>query len=230
MSPESATIKPVKPVTVEDAMKPWREKLRERGLEPGSSAAVPERSVETPEEAAQRKAAVTSRYSPPEMYLHASLGDLDDNQHAVALQGWLHSGALHLVLAGAVGTGKTHAAYAVGNQARAVPLWVESWNVGDLMDALRPGAEAVRATDDRVRRCRVLILDDLTAKATEWEAERLTLILDARVREQLQTVVTTNITRTQIMETWGARFMDRLSHRLLACTFTGESRRGGDWT
>ncbi len=75
----------------------------------------------------------------------------------------------------------------------------------------------------------MLILDDLTAKATEWEAERLTLLLDARVRAMRQTVVTTNITADQITEAWGGRFMDRLRFRMTAVTMKGASRRGGDW-
>jgi len=162
------------------------------------------------------------------MYQEASVDDLDDLQHAAHVRGWLRSGSLHLVLAGPVGTGKTHAAYAVGNQALAAGLWVEAWAVGDLMDALRPGGSD-HGAEERARKCHVLVLDDLVGKATDWEAERMTLLLDARVRDQRQTVVTTNITSGQITETWGGRFMDRLRYRLTPLTFQGESRRGAEW-
>jgi DNA replication protein DnaC len=189
---------------------------------------------ESPEDAAERHARrlenLTARWRAgvPPMYAQASLADLDDSQHAVRIRSWLHSGSSHLVLAGAVGTGKTHAAYAVGHQALSAGLWVEAYAVGDLMDALRPGSSD-RDAERRARACRVLILDDLTAKASDWEAERLTLLLDARVRDELQTVVTTNITSAQISEAWGERFMDRLRYRLTALTLTGESRRKADW-
>lgn len=164
----------------------------------------------------------------PPMYHDADVEALDDDtQHATTVRYWLQSGGLHLVLAGPVGTGKTYAAYAVGNQAMRSGMWAEAWNVGDLMDALRPGSSD-RHAETRARDCQLLILDDLVAKATDWEAERLTLLLDARTRAMRQTVVTTNITGDQVADTWGRRFMDRLRYRMTSLTFTGESRRA-DW-
>lgn len=160
----------------------------------------------------------------PPMYRDADVGELDEAQGGTTVQYWLQSGGLHLVLAGPVGTGKTYAAYAVGHQALRSGLWVEAWNVGDLMDAMRPGSSD-RSAEQRARDCQLLILDDLVAKATDWEAERLTLLLDARTRAMRQTVVTTNITGDQVTETWGGRFMDRLRYRMTSLTFTGESRR-----
>jgi len=161
----------------------------------------------------------------PPMYQDADVDALDgDTQHAVRVAAWLRSGGLHLVLAGPVGTGKTYAAYAVGNQALRHGFWVEAFNVGDLMDAMRPGSSD-RSAEQRARDCQLLILDDLVAKATDWEAERMTLLLDARTRAMRQTIVTTNITGDQVTETWGGRFMDRLRYRMTSLTFTGESRR-----
>lgn len=189
---------------------------------------------ETPEEASQRHAARVSAYQArwdalvPPMYREAAVDALDDLQEAVRVRAWLRSGSLHLVLAGGVGTGKTYAAYAVGNQALSAGMWVEAWNVGDLMDAMRP-ASSDRDAERRARDCRLLILDDLTAKASDWEAERMTLLLDARVRAERQTIVTTNITSAHITETWGPRFMDRLRYRMTSAIFQGESRRGGEW-
>lgn len=217
-----------------DAMAPLMEKLKARGLDPANQPPLEQHRGESPEEAQERRQRRLDAYAArwrekvPVMYQEASVDDLDDLQHPVRVKGWLHSGGLHLVLAGPVGTGKTHAAYAVGNQALAAGKWVEAWTVGDLMDALRPGSQDHTA-EDRARKCHVLILDDLTGKATDWEAERLTLLLDARVRDQRQTIVTTNITSGQITETWGGRFMDRLRYRLTPLTFQGESRRGAEW-
>lgn len=218
-----------------DALAPMMERLKARGYDPDADAGDSEDlRTETREEAAERRrrrlSAFATRWQEkvPAMYRDAALADLDDHQHAVRVQSWLHSGSLHLVLAGPVGTGKTHAAYAVGNAALAAGRWVEAWSVGDLLDSLRPGSSD-RGAESRARQCHVLLLDDLTAKATDWESERLTLLLDARVRDQLQTIVTTNITSDQITDTWGARFMDRLRYRLTALTFSGESRRSAAW-
>lgn len=223
------------PTALSEALSPLMARLRAMGLEPGQR---PEGPTPVPKEdrtdARQRHQArmdhLASRWKElvPEMYQTADLESLDDLQHPVKVRYWLGSGSLHLVLAGPVGTGKTHAAYAVGNQALAAGKWVEAWTVGDLMDALRPGSSD-HGAEGRARGCQVLILDDLTGKATDWEAERMTLLLDARTREQRQTVITTNITSTQMEEVWGSRFMDRLRHRLTALTFTGESRRKAAW-
>jgi DNA replication protein DnaC len=213
-----------------------RERLEKRGVD---MRPTPPSVVETPEEARQRDAhrmeVIRERWARkvPAMYASADVTELDGNQHAVAVRSWLGSGALHLVLAGPVGTGKTHAAYAIGNQALNHGTWTEAWSVGDLMEAMRPGADPrTHAPADLAklaRTCQLLVLDDLIGKASEWEAEQMTLLLDARVREQRRTIVTTNMTSTQITETWGGRFMDRLTYRLTALTFSGESRRGGAW-
>lgn len=190
--------------------------------------------AETAEDRAARNAERVEHYQArwdrqvPPMYHDADVEALDEtDQHGGRVRYWLQSGGLHLVMAGPVGTGKTYAAYAVGNQALRSGMWVEAWNVGDLLDAMRPGS-ADRSAEQRAKDCQLLILDDLVGKATEWEAERMTLLLDARTREMRQTIVTTNITGDQVAETWGRRFMDRLRFRMTSLVFTGESRRA-DW-
>lgn len=235
MTPPSPEAPAQEPVTLGEGLGPLKAKLRARGVDLDNlPPAPPEPHGESQEEARERIQRRLDAYAArwkalvPVMYQDANVESLDQDQHAVRVRAWLRSGSLHLVLAGAVGTGKTYAAYAVGNQALAAGMWVEAWTVPDLMDALRPGSTD-HGAEDRARRCQLLILDDLTAKATDWEAERLTMLLDARVREQRQTLVTTNITSGQITEVWGTRAMDRLRYRLTALTFTGESRRTAAW-
>lgn len=231
---DMTTPEPEEPTAMADALAPWMEKLKAKGLTPEAVAAADVAKKETPQELEARRQARLDSYAArwkalvPAMYQEAVIADLDDLQHAARVQGWLASGSTHLVLAGGVGAGKTHALYAVGNQALARGLWVEAWAVGDLLDALRPGSTDPHA-EDRARRCQLLLLDDLTGKATDWEAERLTMLLDARIREERLTALTTNITSTAITEAWGGRFMDRLNYRLTALIFKGESRRGGVW-
>ncbi len=186
-----------------------------------------ETDADAAERISARSAAARERWLEmiPPMYRDADVKDLDDDQEAVRARAWLHSGSLHLILAGPVGTGKTFTAYAIGNQAVASGIETMAANVGDLMDAMRPGSGRERQADMLARRCQLLILDDLLAKATDWEAERLTLLLDERVRNQRRTIVTTNATSDQITDVWGARLMDRLRYRMLALTLRGESRR-----
>jgi DNA replication protein DnaC len=111
--------------------------------------------------------------------------------YARHLDGWL-------LLMGGYGSGKTHLAAAIANDALGrgtVPLFV---TVPDLLDHLRgtfaPGA--VQGYGDRfeqVRTAPLLILDDLgTENATPWALEKLFQLLNHRYMSRLPTVITTN--------------------------------------
>jgi DNA replication protein DnaC len=118
--------------------------------------------------------------------MQAIIDDL--RAYAVAPTGWR-------VLQGVVGSGKTHLAYAVAAEwARARrPVYVS--NVPDLLDSLRRGFDDDTYTE-RLRtlmRVDLLVLDDLgTESATPFAVEKLYQIIDARYRERLPMVVTTN--------------------------------------
>jgi DNA replication protein DnaC len=160
------------------------------------------------------------------MYADASLTDLSDEQHAPEVGGWLGSGSATLMLAGSVGAGKTHAAYAVGNAAVTAGLWTEAWTVSDLLEALRPGGEGAPG----VREADLLILDDMAAsRVSDFAQDALLSILDARLGNRRRQVVTTNLTYDAMAETWGARIMDRLAYRWTVVQFTGPSIRRAEW-
>jgi len=184
---------------------------------------------ETPDERAERLAARRAVYQArwaaqvPPMYAEAHLGDLDQAQAFT----W-PTESLNLVLAGSVGTGKTHAAYAIGNDLSAEGTWCQAVTVVDLLAALRPDGNPSLAR--AVQECQVLILDDLGAgKASEWAVEQMTALLDLRVREGRRTVVTTNVPEPDLEAAWGGRFMDRLRFRRTVHVFRGESRRKAEW-
>jgi DNA replication protein DnaC len=186
-------------------------------------------AAETPDEKADRLAARRAVYQArwaaqvPPMYAQASLIDLDQSQQ----HNWPIE-SLNLVLAGPVGTGKTHAAYARGNDLADQGLWVQAVTVVDLLAALRP--EGNPSLAKAVQECHVLILDDLGAgKASEWAVEQMTALLDLRVREGRRTVVTTNVPEADLEAAWGGRFMDRLRFRRTVHVFRGESRRKAAW-
>lgn len=117
-------------------------------------------------------------------------------EYAQSPNGWL-------VLAGRAGTGKTHLALGVAEEVLARGGIVRFWHVADLIDFWRDefsrhrseGVELQASAQVRIAEKAVLILDDLGAeRVTEFSLERLTLLLDWRHRERLQTVITTNLT------------------------------------
>lgn len=184
-----------------------------------------ETAAEKAERLAIRRDVYLARWASqvPPMYAEASLADLDEHQRVEAPQE-----ALNLVLAGPVGTGKTHAAYALGNQAARAGRWVTAVTVVDLLAAMRPEGDTglVKAAHG----CDLLILDDLGAgKATEFAVEQLTALLDHRIRDHRRTIVTTNVPEAGLEATWGGRFMDRLRYRRVVAVFGGPSRRTAEF-
>lgn len=191
--------------------------------------ATPQDLNETADEKADRLAARRAVYQArwaaqvPPMYADADLADLDESQAFT----W-PTESLNLVMAGPVGTGKTHAAYAIGHALSREGNWVQAVTVVDLLAALRPDGDQGLA--GAVQGCQVLILDDLGAgKASDWAVEQMTALLDLRVREGRRTIVTTNVPETDLEAAWGGRFMDRLRFRRTVAVFRGESRRKAAW-
>jgi len=126
-------------------------------------------------------------------------------------QGWL-------VLVGSYGSGKTHLAAAVNNylEARLKPVLFAV--VPDLLDHLRatfaPGSPVeYDELFEAVRTVPILILDDLAAEnPTAWAMEKLYQILDYRARQNLPTLITTNLP----LEQFEGRLRTRLTNRLIA--------------
>jgi len=141
-------------------------------------------------------------------------GAADAYKAAVAFakepQGWL-------VLMGGYGSGKTHLAAAVNNylEARLKPVLFTV--VPDLLDHLRatfvPGSPVeYDELFEAVRTVPVLILDDLAAEnATPWAMEKLYQILDYRTRQNMPTLITTNLPLNQ----FEGRLQTRLTNRFI---------------
>lgn len=197
-------------------------------------------ATETAEQAAERVArqaanrAARWRQRLPLRYTTASLDDLlgDDEQRTAgqAIRDWLnHPQALTLLLAGPVGTGKTHAAYATGNAYVSRGRWVEAWRLHDLLADMRPDGDP-RAYD-RACGCDLLLVDDLGAtKVSEWADETMTALLDARTTQGRRTIFTTNQRGDELAAVWNGRFIDRLNDEALVVVMRGKSRRKAlDW-
>ncbi len=118
-----------------------------------------------------------------------------------------------LVLAGTVGTGKTHLAVAVINYRAANPSMPAGkyCKVPAFLNEMRDSYGAQdgihRALVDKLQRAPLLVLDDLGAgKQTEWVDEQIYLLLDYRYERMMETVVTTNVPLTS----FEPRIRDRL--------------------
>lgn len=234
--------KMLEPLAADATLRNLQARLAERGIEPADAIEGEYRDeagrlqvAETPQEAEARKRRQQGHREArwqarlPVMYERASMRDVDADDLPRDLLTWLAKEASPtLFIPGPVGTGKTHAAYAIGNTAVARGIWTEAWTVTDLLEAMRPGGDAQGGGDART--ARLLILDDLgSGKATEWAVDALTALVDARLREGLRQIITTNHPYPVLEEAWGARLMDRLRYRAVVAKMTGESRRQAPW-
>lgn len=162
----------------------------------------------------------------PLRFREARLSDLSDDQDPDRkIASWWDSDALNLVLLGNTGVGKTHAAYAIGNEAVAEHrAWAAAWTAAALNEALRPGGDETAL--DVASECDLLVLDDLGGeRMTEWTVERLLLVLTARAGNAKRTIVTTNLAGEVMLDRYGDRIVDRIRDGARIERIQGTSRR-----
>lgn len=162
----------------------------------------------------------------PSLFLGATIDDLPID-YGASLAGWaLQPEARNVILAGSIGTGKTHAALALARTQHDRGLSVSFWPMVELWDALRPGGDPDLISD--VCHVDVLVLDDLGGeKVTDWTAERLYLIINRRWLDQRPTIATSNLTGKDLRTAVSDRVYDRLvNERTVTVVFEGGSRRG----
>jgi DNA replication protein DnaC len=146
-------------------------------------------------------------------------------QFAATPRGWL-------VLGGPCGAGKTHVAAAIANECLKHNMPVLFVTALDLLDQLR----AAFAPDsqmpydrifDQVRNTPLLILDDLTIRAsTPWAQEKLDQLLNHRFIHELPTVVTTEM----LPEVMDGRWPSWLGESRLCQAYQLQDRgTGGDF-
>ena len=134
-----------------------------------------------------------------------------------------------VVLAGRVGTGKTHLltslaqAYSREEEGHwneeAENTWtatqerrdVEYWPILDLVSELRAEMKTdERWISERCRTCDLLILDDFgQERVTDFVLEEIERIIDWRYRDMLPLAIGTNLTIKQIQEKYGDRMISR---------------------
>ena len=127
-----------------------------------------------------------------------------------------HSDGVGLILAGPVGTGKTHLAAGILNQ------WLDAGVLGtfgltsDIFGEIREAIQdnSGKSADQiiaELAKTPLLIFDDFgSSKATEFQAATLFRIQNARYENLLPTIITTNLTAPEIRDFLGSRIYSRL--------------------
>lgn len=145
-------------------------------------------------------------------------------------------GAGNLLFTGAPGLGKTFLSASVARIVAASPAGysVAYDTVSGLLSAFESekfsrAEEAQSDAASRVRQltgCDLLILDDLgTEMPTSFSAAALYSLLDGRLRGGRSTIISTNLTRDQITERYGAALASRLLGEYLWLEFLGRDIR-----
>lgn len=122
-----------------------------------------------------------------------------------------------MVLRGNTGCGKTHLAVATLKIQSPSPYNSKFITAPDLLLKIRSSfSDGAAISEGEIIReyseIPTLVLDDLGAeKTSEYAITTLYIILDRRIRECRKTIITTNLSKEEIEETFGARIASRLA-------------------
>lgn len=116
-----------------------------------------------------------------------------------------------LILMGSVGTGKTHLAASIAHYAIEHGIVTKFGNVTDIFRSLRDAFTTDEDILSEVQAVPLLILDDLGKEnLTEWVKETLYSIINYRYEHMLSTVITTNLTMTELQNRLGSATVSRI--------------------
>lgn len=136
----------------------------------------------------------------------------------------------NVVLIGPVGTGKTHAALAAARARLERGDDVLFLPVTEAIAALRPGGDAGVAR--RLTHADVLVLDDVGAeRSTDWSDAAIFDVVNRRTMDQRSTVITSNLSPSDLADALGARLYSRLvGERAVTLRLAGADRRRQETT
>ena len=134
-----------------------------------------------------------------------------------------------LLFFGGVGTGKSYMAACIVNALvdACRPCLMTSF--ARMLNVLDSAGEKRQATIDRLNDFDLLVIDDLSAERnTEYMAEFVQMVIDARYRARLPLIVTTNLSSEEIKhpaDVRRKRIYSRIMEMCLPVEFTGGDRR-----
>lgn len=141
-------------------------------------------------------------------------------------------GAAEVIIAGPVGTGKTHLAISLGVEAARRRFRVAFYRAADLVRILTEARDERTLTllHRRLRRADLLILDELGFVPFERAGGELLFDLISQRHEIRSTLITTNLSFGEWVEVFGdekltTALLDRLGHHAHVLTTRGESYR-----
>ena len=115
-----------------------------------------------------------------------------------------------LYLFGRSGSGKTHLAAAIANQAMNAKFVTVPELLLEIKKTFRDGTED--GLLDSLSKTKLLILDDLgSEKPTEWVQETMFVLIDRRYTHYLPTIITSNFSLDQLKDRLGYRIASRIA-------------------
>ncbi|MGC5042521.1 hypothetical protein ACLQ16_04290 [Streptomyces albidoflavus] len=178
-------------------------------------------------------------------YLKWRFSDLDDYQRPQALNGWLDSlveakrkkarpDTMHFIVSGNIGSGKTTAVSALGNEASERGLLVRFVQHATYLTWRRPDGGPDDMSRYQVRKRHVedpdlLILDELCGEMdgvqTEFVRRETTDLVGSRLASGRPTMFSTNLRRDGIKAVLGERLLSRIEDRAYLAKVVGPDRR-----
>lgn len=111
----------------------------------------------------------------------------------------------------------------IGNKRQGTSVW-DGCDYRPLPDT---GSETVDGLIERLAGAALLVLDEIgVSRGSEWEAEQLFAVVDARYKAELPTVVVSNLPAAQLKTELGHRLFDRLREGAQQVPMAWPSHRG----
>ncbi len=133
-----------------------------------------------------------------------------------------------VLMIGGTGLGKTHLSAAIAKEVLSKGFFVyydSAQSIFDTYESVRFGKES-RESAKKYENCDLLIIDDLGAEClTQYTIAVFSSLLNWRITNRKQTIISTNFTPQQIKKSYGERIYSRLMGEFLIMKFTGQDVR-----